>query len=469
MNFSQIIVILLARQRIIWQTLLLTVATAILVSFLMPKTYTGTASVVVDFKQSDLITGIIVAPMIIQNEMATQIDIATSHNVALKVVGRLKLDKQTKVIEDFNKYTEGTGDIRDWLADNLLKKLNVKPSKESSVITIEYSGTDPQFAAELANTFAWAYIETNLELKMEPVRQRATWFDEQLNGLRTKMEEAQKRLTEYQRETGLLPTALDGRLDVESARLAELSSQLILAQTQNFDSVTRNRQIKEAQAKGRPGELPEILNNSLIQTLKGELSKAESKLEEISGRVDRNHPEYASAQAEVRKLKQKIAAEIETARGSMEYVTSQTQQRENELKNALALQKTHVLELKQQRDRSDLLTQELARTQSALDAATQRANQIKLESKLNQTNIAILNPAIVPLEPTKPKIILNIAIAIFLGGLLGIGFGLLSEKLDTRIRSVEDITVTLGLPVLAVIPALPKGKSSGLFRRKHAV
>jgi succinoglycan biosynthesis transport protein ExoP len=468
MNFSQLILILLARKRVIVLTLLVTVATTTLVSFLMPKTYTGTASVVVDFKGSDPITGIMLQPMLMPIYMTTQVEIIGSHNVALKVVDRLKLDKLPSVIEKFNEATEGNGDIRDWLADNLLKDLDIKPSKEGSVINISYTGSDPQFAAEMANAFVWAYIQANLELKVEPARQQSAWFDEQLKALRTKVEEAQKRLSAYQRETGLLPTALDGRLDVENARLAELSSQLVVAQGQTYDSITRQRQISGANAKGKLGELPEILNNALIQNLKAELARAEGKLAEASERVDRNHPQYVSALSEVHNLKQKIAAEIQAARGSMENSATQAQQRENELKKALAEQKARVMELKQQRDRSDLLTQEMVSAQAALDSTTQRANQIRLESQRNLTDIAVLNPAIAPLKHSSPKITLNIALSIFLGALLGMGFGLLSEMLDRRIRCIDDITEGLGLPVLAVIAAAPKGKASGFFRRRQA-
>ncbi len=467
MNFIQLILILLARKRIILLTLLVTVATTTVISLLLPKSYTGTASVLVDFKGTDPITGMVLPAQLLPGYMATQVDIITSHNVALKVVDRLKIDKVPDIIEKFNEEALGKGDIRDWLADSLLADLEVQPSRESNVIVINFSGADPRFAAELANTFVWAYIQANLELKVDPARQQTAWFDEQIKGLRTKVEEAQKRLSDYHRESGLMPMAMDGRLDVESARLSELSSQLVAAQTQTYDSVTRQRQISGAHAKGKLGELPEILSNSLIQGMKSDLARAEGKLAEASGRLDRNHPQYQSAMAEVQSLKQKIAAEIQTAKGSIENAAVQAQQRENELKKALAEQKARVMELKQRHDRSDLLTQEMNSAQAALDSTTQRANQIRLESQRNVTDIAVLNPAIAPIKPSKPKVLLNIILSILLGSMLGVGFGFLAEMTDRRVRSTEDITEGLGLPVLATI-ATPRRRQSKLFRRRQA-
>ena len=466
MNFSQIILILLARKRVILITLFVTTTIITTITLLLPKTYVGETSLVVNFKGVDPITGIVLPAQLMPGYMATQVDIATSHNVALRAVDRLKLDKVPQVIENFHESMD-RGDIRDWLANSLVKNLEVKPSRESSVIAFTYSGTDPQFVAELANTFAWAYIQANIELNVEPARQQSAWFDEQLKDLRNKVEVAQKRLSDYQRETGLLPTSrMDGRLDVENARLAELSSQLVAAQTQTYESITRQRQISGAHAKGKLGELPDILNNALIQNMKAELTRAESKLAEASERVSQNHPHYISALAEVQSLKQKIAAEIQTARGSMENAATQAQQRENELKKALAEQKTRVMQLKEQRDRSDLLTQEMNSAQAALDSTTQRANLIRLESQRNLTDIAVLNPAVAPSKHTKPNIPMNIGISIVLGTMLGFGLALILELLDRRVRSVEDITENLGLPVLVVIAASATAKSRRFFRRK---
>lgn len=462
MNFSQILTILLARKRVILLTLLLTVSTATVVSLLLPKTYTATTSVLVDFKGTDPITGLVLPAQLLPGYMATQVDIISSHNVALKVVDRLKLTEIPLVIEQFNEATEGQGSIRDWLADALVKDLEVAPSRESSVVNVEYSGKDPQFAAELANTFVWSYIQTNLELKVEPARNQAAWFDEQVRGLRSAVAEAQRKLSDYQQETGII--AVDERLDVENARLAELSSQVVAAQAQTYDTITRQRQINGASAKGRLGELPDILGNSLIQSLKAELARTEGKLAEVSERVDRNHPQYQSAQAEVQNLKHKIAAEIQTARGSIISSATQAQQREDELKKALAEQKTRVLELKQHRDRVALLTREVENAQRILDNAIQRGDQIRMESQRNQTEIAVLNPAVPPIKHSKPRLLLNVALSIFMGTLLGVGFAFLMETLDRRIRSEDDIAEGLGVPVLALI--VPAGNAPGFIRRK---
>src|SRR5204863_5423147 len=120
------------------------------------------------------------------------------------------------------------------------RKLDVKPSRESSLVEVIYSNPNPDFAAAAANAFARAYIETNLELKVAPARETAVWFDVQLKQLRDQFEEAQTRLSKYQKEKGI--TSTDQRLDVESARLAEISSQLVQVQAQAYESASRQKQ-----------------------------------------------------------------------------------------------------------------------------------------------------------------------------------------------------------------------------------
>ena len=107
--------------------------------------------------------------------------------------------------------TGGAGSFENWLADRLLKWLKIETS-QSSVIQISYTSGDARFAAQAANAFAKGYIDTMLELRVEPTQRTATWFDEQLKGLRVNLEDAQAKLTEYQRQKKIVAT--DEKLDV---------------------------------------------------------------------------------------------------------------------------------------------------------------------------------------------------------------------------------------------------------------
>jgi len=97
-----------------------------------------------------------------------------------------------------------------------------------------------------------------------------------------------------------------------------------------------------------------------------------------------------------------------------------------------------------------VLERDVDSAQRALDAASQRYTQTTLEGNVNQTDIAVLNPAIAPQEPAGPKVLLNTLLSIFLGTMLGVGLGLLAEMLDRRVRSRDDIAELLEVPVFSV-------------------
>ena len=79
-----------------------------------------------------------------------------------------------------------------------------------------------------------AYIDTNIDLKVDSAKQYATWFNEQSRTLRADLEAKEKRLSDFQNAAGIVAT--DDKLDVENARLQELSTQLVAVQSQRQQS-----------------------------------------------------------------------------------------------------------------------------------------------------------------------------------------------------------------------------------------
>lgn len=452
MNFTQFLLILNARKSIILGVLLLTVAVTTAVSLLLPKEYTATTTLIIDSKSKDPFTGQLMPSQMFPDYMGTQVDIINSNNVATKVVRELKLADSPGTHEQFMEATEGKGEINQWLANLLLKKLSVEPSRESSVIAISFSGTNPQFSAAIANTFAKAYIETSLDLRLVPAKQTAAWFDQQIIQLRQNLDDAQQKLTAYQREKGIVES--DERLDVETRRMGDLASQMVAAQSAAFDAGSRTRD---------SGSLPEVINNPVVQSLKASVSQGEGKLADLAKRVGVNHPDYQRTLAEVNSYKARLASELNLATRGVGATAGAARQRYDELSAAFAKQKATVLALKQQREEASLLARDLDNAQRIYDSALQRYGQSRMEAQSTQTDIAVLNPATPPTEPSKPRVFLNILLSLFLGTLLGVGVGFLVELLDRRVRSGQDIAAGLDIPVLAEVTK--KGRRLEALRR----
>ena len=452
MNFTQFLLILNARKWIILGVLLLTVAVTAAVSLWLPKEYTATATLIIDSKSKDPFTGQLLPSQMFPGYMATQLDIIQSSQVANKVVTELKLVDSPGTREQFMQATKGEGTIEQWLANLLLQKLSVEPSRESSIITIGFSGTNPQFSAIVANAFAKSYIETSLDLRLVPAKQTAAWFDQQIIQLRENLDQAQQKLTAYQREKGIVES--EERLDVETRRMGDLAGQVVAAQSASADASSRTRD---------SSNLPEVINNPVVQGLKAQVAQGEGKLAELANRVGANHPDFIRLQAEVQTYKIKLATELNTASRGVGATAGAARQRYNELSTAFERQKARVLGLKQQREEATLLARDLENAQRIYDSALQRYGQSRMEAQSTQTDIAVLNPAVAPNEPSKPRVFLNILLSLFLGTLLGVGTGFLVELLDRRVRSGQDIAAGLEIPVLAEVTK--KGRRLEALRR----
>lgn len=456
MTFQQFLLILRARWLTVVLTFALIVGGTLGVSLLLPKKYTASAALLVDVKAPDPLYGALMQGMIAPGYMATQIDIIQSERVARRVVRMLKIDENASARRQWQEETEGKGSIEAYFAELLGKQLEVKPSRESNVINISYKSAEPQFAAVIANAFAQAYVDTNVELRADPAKQYAGWFDARTKGLREQLESAQGRLSQFQRDNGI--TNVDERLDVENARLQELSSQLVAMQALRTESSSRQAQTRNTET------LPEVLQSGLVQSLKADVARQDAKLKDLSSQYGPNHPQVLRAVAEGQALRAKLEAEVTRVAGGVGTNNRVNVQREAEIRASLEAQKKKVLSIKQQRDEIAVIQREVENAQKAYDLTAQRLVQTNLESQTQQTNIVVLNPAVEPTEPSSPKLLLNTLLSIFVGTMLGVGLALLLELFNRRVRSPEDIVEALGLPVIGYLDAadVRKGK-----RRRH--
>lgn len=453
MNLYQFLKILKARWIAASVVLALTVTTALTVSLLLPKQYTANAAVVVDMKSPDPILGVMMGGILAPSYMATQVDIVVSDRVAQRVVRDLELTKNAQLRTDWLEDTQGKGSIEAWAANLIQKRLDVKPSRESNVINISYKATDPRFAATLANAFAKAYIDTSIELRVDPARQYSSFFDARAKELRATLEKAQAKLSNYQRDRGVLVG--DQRLDVETQRLNDLSTQLVTLQAVSAESTSRS-----AQAHNSADRLQEVINNPVIANLRAEQSRQEARLQELDARLGEAHPQVQELKANIASLKQRIDTETARVGSSLGINNTINRSREADVRAALEVQRAKVAKIKEQRDEAAVLVQDVEAAQRAYDGVAQRLNQSSLESQTSQTNIAILTPATEPTEHSSPKILLNTLLSIFLGGLLSTAYALVRELMDRRVRSVTDLTDFLGVPVLGCLPK-PLGGNAG--------
>jgi len=456
---QQFLLALRARFGVFATVLVATVLAATVASLLLPKSYRATVSLLVDAKNEQSLSNVL--PLMLPQEkpsyLQTQMEIITSKRVARRVVQDLKLAENPSTRAEFE--SGGEGSIEDWLVEALLKRLKVETS-QSSIINATFSSSDPRFSARVADAFAKAYVDTMLELRVEPTRQAAVWYDEQLKSLRANLEDAQAKLTNYLQREGIVST--DERFDVDSTRLGALSEQVVKAQEQTFQWNAREQQARRfLKEDGSPERVPDVLDNPFIQRLKADLMQGEAKLQDLSMQYGSNYPQYQRQLSENRSLRRKLDVEMRKVVGGIASSARQSRQREADLVNAMAAQRARLLELKENRNEFTVLRRNVESAERAYDTAMQRHVVSQVESRSSQSSVTVLNPAVVPSRPFQPKIVLNIALSVVIGTMLGIAIVLLMEIFDRRVRSRGDLA--LDVPLLAVLNTWqpPQGRLLG--------
>jgi len=462
MDLNQFYLALRGRLWVFLSLLGATVAAAVIVTLLMPKTYESTVSLLLDSRDEQSLQGTIASGRERLGYMQTQIDIIQSQRVARRVVDDLKLADNASIREAFAQ-SKSNGTIEDWIGGGLLAKLKVG-SSQSSVIHLTFGSDDPRFSAAVANAFAKAYMDTTLALRVEPTKQAASWFDDQLKLLRTDFERAQDRLARFQKENGIIVT--DERVDVENARLAELSTQALQAQNMTFEAQSRSG--LATGGKAAAANLPEVLGNPLVQALKTDMLRAESRLQELATRLGPNHPQYIQQAEEVSAIRARMNGEIARVVEGVKNLTTQNRARESSLRGALQAQRQRVIEMRDAKNGAFVLARDVETAQKAYETALARQAVNKVDSGARAANVSVLNAATESTWPAKPRRMLNILLGFAMGTLLGLAAVFLLELIDRRVRSGRDLEGALEVPVLATLeswnPPRVLGGNSGHTR-----
>jgi succinoglycan biosynthesis transport protein ExoP len=296
MNLSNVIAVLRARWVPAVLAFVLVLGAIVAYTLTAPKTYTATATLVIDIKPdpvSSMLYGGATSPAM----MNTQIEVMRSERVALRVVRNLKLNEVPEIRKMWEKVSKGDGTIENWLVDYLLRNLDAQVARAgSNVVNVAYKGNEPQFVATLANAFVQAYLETAVELRVDPAREYTGFFSKQVEEARATLEAAQLRLSKFQQEQGILTN--DERFDVEMNRFNMLSQQLVSLQALATESTSR---------AANAGGLSEVMNSPAVASLKGDVGRAEARLQELNSRYGNNHPQVVEARATVAELRNRLA------------------------------------------------------------------------------------------------------------------------------------------------------------------
>ncbi|HEY1057336.1 MAG TPA: GNVR domain-containing protein [Limnobacter sp.] len=447
MTLNQLILIVRARLRLVVTVLLTITLAAVITAAFLPKLYTAQAKLVVDVRSADSVLGAPGLPFTSPAYMNTQAELITSARVVDLAIKQLKLKDNAELHTQWERSGSGRVDFDTWLTDYLISKVQVTSGKESNTLTISASLGDPALSAKLANGLARAYIQTAVELNVEPAKEYVQVFDQQLQEARDALITAQTRLSNFQRDNGLVVVS-DERMDVETSRLNELSSALTQAQSQRADQASR------AASSGNDALLQDPTNVIVINSLRTQLKQKQADLAEASARIGENHPEYARLKAEVDALQRSVQEEATRNNATLNATTRASLGREATIKRAVEEQRNKILQLKAQRDAAMTLQRDVDAAQKQFELLSTRIGQSEISSRQTTVHANLISEAITPTEPSSPRWGVVLVGALLMGLLMGVGTAYVFEVSAPYVRSIEDLQ-HIDLPPLGFITQEP--------------
>jgi polysaccharide biosynthesis transport protein len=447
---------LLAILRGRWRSIAVPLAAALVlgaaVSLLLPKRYTASATLLIDVKSPDPVSGIALQGTTSPSYMATQIDLISSEPVARRAARELGVVDMPEFIERWRKDTGGAGDVEVWAAEQLGRDLTVAPTHESNVIQVSFNSRDAQFAKRAADAFSKAFVDTTRILRVDPAKRHKQFFDNRAEQMREELEAAQARLSDFERKNGLIGD--DKAIDVETTRLVELTAQMVALQAQA--SETRSRRLQNQSAADAAQE---SLQSPLIGGLRADLQRERVKLGQLLATRGSDHPQVIEIEKSIDELKARVVEETARVSAGVAQQDRVNQRRLADLRASIDAQRSLVSGVKSLREQSVALRRDVENAQRSYDLVVGRANQMGLESQVAQTNVSIVGLASVPIKPSSPKVLLNLLAAAALGLMTGLAWALLREGRDRRIRVDDDIAALLQQPLVATLP--PFGRLNG--------
>jgi uncharacterized protein involved in exopolysaccharide biosynthesis len=441
--------LLVALRQRIWLAIVVggTVAVLIgLIALVQPRLYSAGSSVLVDLGHTDPTDDDRSTSIpILESVIGTQLDIMRSGTVLGETARELGMVGKGS----------GEKDIQVAVA-HLRKNLTVATGKESNVIRLAYTDKSAEEAARTINTLVDVFLKKQVELRNQPATSSARWFNDRTSEVRNRYEEAQKRLSDFQRQHGIVGV---DRMDLEGDKVRSLSVELVQAQGE----------VASARSRAGTSNGPDVVRTEIVQNMEREVGMQSAKVAELSRTYGPNHPQMAAATAQLDQLRRSLAEATSTQAQSLTAASTAAQRREAELRARLQEQQAKMIALSGVQDQVMVLQRDVDAARLTYDEVRKRFNEATLKSEISQANTSRLDRAEAPILPAKPNMLLWLAAAIIMGAASGFGVVALKEALNPHVRTVSSTQRLTDLEVIVDMtsdPVLP-GWLQRLFRKRE--
>lgn len=453
-------------------SLLAAIVIGVAATLLMTPIYVSSVTLQIDREAARVLNVDEVQPResMIQGEefFQTQYGLLRSRSLAERVVDSLGLASSDAFLEQMGvepprqqgTAAERLARRREAVLSVVQANLDVSPVRGSRLVTVSFESPDPQLAARVANAFAENFIQSNLDRKYESSSYAREFLEERIAQTKARLEESERALVAYAANQQIINLREANSPDGESQSLAGMNLSTLnaaLAQSQ-ADRVAAEAKWRQASSAALM-TLPEVLQNPTIQRLSEERARVQAEYEEKLQVYQPEFPEMIQLKARLDELDAQIQSIAGGIRNSIRGEFTVAANEERELRSQVEALKGDVLDLRDRSVQYNILLRELDTSRTLYDGLLQRYKEVGITGNVAANNISIVDRARPAEAPSKPQLLVNLALAVLLGLGLGVLVAFIIETLDETLATPDDLEAKLGQPLLAVIPLLEKGVS----------
>jgi exopolysaccharide transport family protein len=462
-----------------------------------PKRYTAQADMIIDTKrvtwtQSEMASE---NRTVEDASVESEIETTKSERVAAQVVHQLNLTEDPEFIGagsglrhqllslfSSRQEPEPTKDeVMRRVVATLKDNLRVTRLGRSYIEQIAYTSLDREKAARIANAFADAYIEDQIQAKFEATHRASVWLEQRIGELRKQASDAYRDVQDFKSKNSII-IGVDGKLasEVELDQLGVALAKARADTSQARAKLDRIERVLEQRTDKETFNIPDpvvtdALSNPVITKLRQQFLDDQNKESEWSARYGADHQAARNLRAEMAALQRAIWDEIsriaESYKSELQIAKSQEE--------AIDKRMMEVFQQSASTRQSQVRLRELetaANTYRGIyETFLSRFTQSVQQQSFPSTEARVVTAATPPGSPSSPKIGLTLALAAICGFGLGVVSAFAREQMNRQIHTRAELEGLLGTSCLAVLPAYAQKKpavrnkgatkdSGGVFR-----
>jgi succinoglycan biosynthesis transport protein ExoP len=344
-------------------------------------------------------------------------------------------------------------------------------NKETRLIDLRFTHTDPQVAAKIINTIAETFVYQNLQKKSENNENTGTFLQKRVADLQSRIREDEEKLVNYAKTHQIL--SLDDKQNTVVERLAGLNRNLLEAEN---DRKSAESAFNAAKA---PGAASALAEGDAKQAAEAETKLGALKQQRAQLLVDATEeaPEVKEVDQQIAELEKQLkdfrSRKTATLLTNLETHYRQALAKEEALRKDFDKQRAETLTQNEAAINYHIIQQEIETNKGLLTNLLQRSKENEVTIASNANNISVVDYAIAPEGPIGPNRTRGVMMAFLLSLGMGVGLALFLEYLDDTVHSTDEVERLLHLPALAVIPAVGAaarralGAPSGALQKRN--